>query len=68
MTIKRKDDSAMDPRHPALSPTRPLFIDNRDGNTLDKAIAEYLRTLRREMALAGSAQADRTRPVEEVSS
>jgi hypothetical protein len=34
-----------------LSPTRPLFIDNRDGNTLDRAIADHLRTLRREMAL-----------------
>jgi hypothetical protein len=41
----------IDPQHPALSPTRPLFIDNRDRNTLDRAIAEHLRTLRREMAL-----------------
>jgi hypothetical protein len=34
-----------------LSLTRPLFIDNRDGNTLDEAIRQHLRALRREMAL-----------------
>ena len=48
---KLPERQPIDPQHPALSPTRPLFIDNRDGNTLDKAIAEHLRTLRREMAL-----------------
>lgn len=48
---KGKYEPAMDPRHPALSPTRPLFIDNRDGNTLDRALAQHLQALRREMAL-----------------
>jgi len=48
---KVTQNEPIDPRHPALSPTRPLFIDNRDGNTLDRAIADHLRTLRREMAL-----------------
>lgn len=29
----------------------PRFIDNRDGNTLDRAIAQYLRALRQEEAI-----------------
>lgn len=41
----------IDPGHPALSPTRPLFIDNRDGNTLDRALVQHLQTLRSETAL-----------------
>jgi len=48
---KRKDEPAMDPKLPALSATRPLFIDNREGNTLDRALVQHLQTLRSEMAL-----------------
>ncbi len=48
---ERKEEPSLAPQHPALSPTRPLFIDNRDGNTLDRAIADHLRTLRQEMAV-----------------
>ncbi len=48
---RKRDDSGIDTHHPALSPTRPLFIDNREGNTLDRALLQHLRTLRREMAL-----------------
>ena len=41
----------LDPRHPALSQDRPVFVDNRDGNTLDRAIAQHLAALRNEQAL-----------------
>lgn len=36
---------------PSLSNTRPLFIDNQGGNTLDRAIVQHLRALRTEGAL-----------------
>lgn len=48
---RQSAEDTFHPRHPSLSPTRPLFVDNRDGNTLDQAIAAHLRALRREMAL-----------------
>jgi hypothetical protein len=48
---RQRQNGPLDPAHPALSPTRPLFIDNRDGNTLDEAIRQHLRALRQEMAL-----------------
>lgn len=44
------DEPALDAQHPAHSPTRPVFIDNRDGNTLDRALARHLQALRREKA------------------
>lgn len=43
----------IDPKNPALSSERPLFIDNRDGNTLDRAVARHLHALRQEQALPG---------------
>lgn len=43
----------IDPKNPALSSERPLFIDNRDGNTLDRAVAKHLQALRQEQALPG---------------
>ena len=33
---------------PTAPPTRPLFIDNRDGNTLARAITTHLAALRSE--------------------
>jgi hypothetical protein len=36
----------LDPRHPALSETRPHFVDNRNGNTLDVALVRHLHALR----------------------
>ena len=42
---------SIDPQHPALSEHRPRFIDNRDGNTLDRALSRHLRALRDESAL-----------------
>jgi hypothetical protein len=30
-----------DPSLPALSDTRPLFVDNHEGNTLDRALAQH---------------------------
>ena len=41
-----------DPKHPSLSAERPLFIDNRDGNTLDVAICRHLAALRQRQSLA----------------
>lgn len=37
--------------HPALSATRPLFVDNRDGNSMARALRDHLATLGREQAL-----------------
>jgi len=48
---RKRASESLDSTHPALSSTRPLFIDNRDGNTLDRAIAQHLAALRRESAL-----------------
>ncbi|MBI4568643.1 MAG: hypothetical protein HY719_09620 [Planctomycetes bacterium] len=31
----------IDSRHPALSASRPLFVDNRGGNTLANALREH---------------------------
>lgn len=45
--------SDIDRNDPALSADRPLFIDNRDGNTLDRAVARHLQALRHEQALPG---------------
>lgn len=36
---------------PSLSETRPLFVDNQGGNTLDRALVQHLRALRSEGAL-----------------
>jgi hypothetical protein len=36
------------PSLPALSDTRPLFVDNQEGNTLDRALAQHLAALRQE--------------------
>lgn len=36
---------------PSLSDSRPLFIDNQNGNTLDRAIVQHLKALRSEGAL-----------------
>lgn len=41
---RNRESEPLDPAHPTLAPTRPLFIDNRDGNALDRAIADQLRT------------------------
>lgn len=48
---KRERNKAIDPGHPSLSSTRPLFVDNRDGNTLAAALCQHLRTLRQEQAM-----------------
>jgi hypothetical protein len=45
---KPKPTPLLDPSHPALSADRPLFVDNRDGNTLDLAICRHLQSMRRE--------------------
>jgi hypothetical protein len=51
--MKRKPEPpAPDPHHPSLSAERPLFIDNRDGNTLDVAVRHHLAALRGQHALA----------------
>lgn len=50
VTNRRLPDS-LDRSHPALSVQRPIFIDNRDGNTLDRSIARHLQALRSESAL-----------------
>ncbi len=42
----------MNTQPPTLSDARPIFIDNRDGNTLDRALRLHLRVLREEGALA----------------
>lgn len=49
--MAKQPTNPIDPTHPALSDERPLFIDNRHGNTLDRAIIRHLRTLRDEAAL-----------------
>lgn len=46
--MAKQHAQALDPTHPALSATRPVFVDNRRGNSLDAAICDHLRTLRRE--------------------
>lgn len=43
--------SPADANHPALSATRPLFVDNRDGNTMARALRDHLDALGREQAL-----------------
>lgn len=48
---KPPPEGVIDRSHPALSEQRPLFIDNRDGNSLDRAIARHLQALGRESAL-----------------
>ncbi len=50
---KRKsvDLPTPDPTVPSLSDTRPLFIDNRSANTLDRAIVQHLQTLRGEQKM-----------------
>jgi len=45
-----KTAASIDPRHPALSEQRPLFIDNQGGNTLAQALAGHLEALRRQQA------------------
>src|SRR5207302_1864250 len=45
--VKKKPETpTLDPQHPALSESRPHFVDNRDGNTLDAALIAHLQTLR----------------------
>ena len=44
-------DRSIDNAHPALSAHRPLFVDNRNGNTLDQAVCRHLRALRGEQAM-----------------
>jgi hypothetical protein len=48
---KKSREPEIDVAHPALSEQRPLFVDNRDGNTLDEAVSRHLRALRREDAM-----------------
>ncbi len=43
---KTPDIPELDPRHPALSEDRPHFVDNRDGNTLDRALVQHMQALR----------------------
>jgi hypothetical protein len=44
--VKQKPQPpAIDPQHPALSGARPLFVDNRDGNTLAQALRGHLGAL-----------------------
>jgi hypothetical protein len=45
---KRQPAPPPDPAIPVLSHTRPLFVDNQNGNTLSKALAQHLRALRGE--------------------
>lgn len=45
---KKSNSSQVDASHPALSSQRPLFVDNRDGNTLAAALRGHLGTLRDE--------------------
>lgn len=45
---KKRNSSQVDASHPALSGQRPLFVDNRNGNTLASALAGHLRALRQE--------------------
>jgi hypothetical protein len=49
--MPKKLDCSIDASSPSLSETRPLFVDNRNGNTLDRAILQHLRALRDEQAL-----------------
>jgi hypothetical protein len=51
MTKRTQPQTLIDPRHPALSESRPLFIDNRDGNTLARALAHHVEALRRAQGL-----------------
>lgn len=44
-------DAPLDATHPALSATRPIFVDNQEGNTLDTAIRGHLRALREERGM-----------------
>lgn len=46
-----KPEPDIDATHPALSEPRPLFVDNRNGNTLDRAMSRHLRALRDEEAM-----------------
>ena len=43
---KKPDAPPLDLRHPALSESRPHFVDNRNGNTLDVAFIQHLQALR----------------------
>src|ERR1022692_1648913 len=43
---KKPEPPPLDPKHPALSESRPHFIDNRDGNTLDVALVHHMEALR----------------------
>jgi len=45
------NSTSTDPAHPALSATRPLFVDNRDGNTMARALKDHLAALGGEQAL-----------------
>jgi hypothetical protein len=46
--MKKKLEPALDLSHPAIPDMRPLFVDNRDGNTLDRAISRHLYALRQD--------------------
>ncbi len=48
---KQRRDTDLDTSHPALSAPRPLFVDNRNGNTLDRAVSRHLCALRAEQAM-----------------
>jgi hypothetical protein len=48
---KKHEAQPLDPSHPALSATRPIFVDNRDGNTLARALCEHLRALHTEQTM-----------------
>lgn len=52
MNQRRADTSnPLDRHHPALSDSRPRFIDNSEGNHLARALAQHLRALRQEQGL-----------------
>ncbi|MDQ7014132.1 MAG: helicase-related protein [Planctomycetota bacterium] len=48
---KAPNRSTPDPSEPSLSESRPRFVDNRDGNTLSKALKQHLVALQQEQAL-----------------
>ena len=51
MAKRTQTTAVADTSIPALSETRPLFVDNRRGNTLDRALLQHLQALRTEQAL-----------------
>lgn len=47
----RRNTEPLDTSLPSLSETRPVFVDNRAGNSLDHALTAHLRALRQDHSL-----------------